>query len=137
MNESNFRLRPHALADYLWHRFEIRPGQAMCLALGQPDTRDNYQALVAWARESLEQYRINGPEDLVNLIEGDLFEQMFDAGLSGGMVEVQPVPESVARRLFGAMERRQAERIGIRTETTASRNPANNIIDFAGRTRYE
>jgi hypothetical protein len=35
------------------------------------------------------------------------------------------------------MERQQANRIGIRTETTVSRNPADNIIDLAGRTRHE
>lgn len=137
MNESIPRLRPQALADYLWHRFQIRPGQAMCLALGQPDTRDNYEALVAWAREAIERYHIKGPEDLVNLIEGDLFEQMFDAGLSGGMVEMQPVPEPVSSRLFGPLDSRQVERVGIRARNPASHNPANNIIDFAGRTRHE
>lgn len=137
MNESIPRIRPQALADYLWHRYQIRPGQAMCLALGQPDTRDNHEALVAWAREAIERYRIKGPEDLVNLIEGDLFEQMFDAGLTSGMVEMQPVPEPVGTRLFGPLSRRQAERIGIRASNPASHNPTNNIIDFAGRTRHE
>lgn len=137
MNESIPRLRPQALADYLWHRYQIQPGQAMCLALGQPETRDNHEALVAWAREAIERYRIKGPEDLVNLIEGDLFEQMFDAGLVGGMVEMQPVPDTVATRLFGAPESRHAERTGIRAQHPASHSHSNNVIDFAGRTRHE
>lgn len=137
MNESIPRIRPQALADYLWHRYQIRPGQAMCLALGQPDTRDNHEALVAWAREAIERYRIKGPEDLVNLIEGDLFEQMFDAGLVGGMVEMQPVPDPVATRLFGAPESRHVERTGTRAQHPASHSHSNKVVDFAGRSRHE
>ena len=137
MNESISRLRPQALADYLWHRYQIRPGQAMCLALGQPDTRDNHEALVAWAREAIERYRITGPEDLVNLIEGDLFEQMFDAGLVGGMVEMQPVSGPVATRLFGPLEGGQARRVDIHAEHPASQSHSNNVIEFAGRTRHD
>lgn len=137
MNESISHLRPQAIADYLWYRYQIRPGQAMCVALSQPDTRDNHEALVAWVREAIERYYITGPEDLVNLIEGDLFDQMFDAGLVGDMVEMQPVPEPIATRLFGPPDNRQDQRADIRAKPSASNSHSNNVIDFAGRTRHE
>ncbi|MDZ7789171.1 MAG: hypothetical protein U5L08_01485 [Xanthomonadales bacterium] len=137
MNESTPRLRPQAVADYLWYRFQIRPGHALCLALEQPQTRDNHEALIAWSSEAIERYRITGPEDLVNLIEGDLFEQMFDAGLVGGMVETPPAPPSISARLFGPADNCRSESTRAAAEHAADPNHTNNVIEFAGRTRHD
>lgn len=137
MNNGFPNLRPQAVADFLWHRFQIRPGQALCLALGQPEAQDNHAALIAWAREAIEWYRIDGPEDLLWKIEGDLVEQMFDAGLVDSLVQAHPVSEAVAQALLGNLHPKQARRIGIRPETGPGLNLANNVVSMKRRTRHE
>ncbi len=130
-------IRPQTVADYLWHRLQIQPGQALCLALGQPESRDNHEALIVWTRDRLEGSPDAELVEQISMIETDLCECLQDAGLVGDTIELQPVPDRFAAGLF----KPTGNRTGNRTAVSARRRPAhasqNNIITFAGRTHHD
>lgn len=94
------RLNARKLAEYLWYRFRIQPGKFLCIALNQPNTPENFEALVAWCRVILDGYDFDGPPDLVHRIAGDLAEWLFEAGLSHDILEMYPVPASIEEDLY-------------------------------------
>ena len=93
-------LRPRAVADYLSHRFRFQPGEALCVALGQPDSRDNYQALAAWVEQVLPRHLGADLDDVLQRLEADLYGRMCEAGLIDQVGETFPVPVGVVARLW-------------------------------------
>lgn len=137
MHNSIPRIRPQALADFLWHRYEIQPGQALCVALGQPEANDNYAALVAWSREAVDRWAAVGLVDPIGQIEGDLIERLYDVGLATDVVDVRPVPDRLVRRLFEP-DRIHPERAGNDPlPGPESHARQSRVIDLAGRTRHD
>ncbi len=105
------------------------------MALGQPGASNNYQALIAWARDAVDRHRALGIGDPVAQIEDDLINRMYDAGLVADFIDLQPVSQKTMERLY--------EPVG-RTSTPPSiegksgaRNVLNrsNVIKMAGRKR--
>jgi|GEM_PF-6347583 len=137
MCNPNPRIRPQTVADYLWHRFQIQPGQALCLALGQPGSRDNHEALVAWTRDRLEGSHDGALVEKIPMIETDLCECLQDAGLVGDTIELQPVPDRVAAALFKPTGNRAGNRKAVPARSRPAHATGNNIINFGGRTHHD
>jgi len=137
MCNPNPRIRPQTIADYLWHRFQIQPGQALCLALGQPESRDNHDALVAWSRDRLEGSHDAQRVEKISMIETDLCECLHDAGLVDDTIELQPVPDRFAAGLFKPIGNRAGNRTAVSARRRPTQTTQNNIITFAGRTHHD
>ncbi|MDZ7790334.1 MAG: hypothetical protein U5L08_07575 [Xanthomonadales bacterium] len=138
MHKSFPQLRPKALADFLWYRYEIQPGQALCVALGQPDANDNYEALVAWTREAIDHRTAEvGLVDSVTQIEGDLIERLYDAGLASDVVEARPVPDRLVHRLFEPAMALSARADRNPLPAAKSHARQSKVIDLAGRSRHD
>ena len=99
MEQSTNTLRPRAVADYLRHRFRIQPGEALCIALGEPGSRDNYQALTAWVVRALARFQDSDLELRIQRIETDLCVRMCEAGIIDQLHDTFPVPVSVIAEL--------------------------------------
>ena len=100
MDQNTPILRPRAVADYMRHRFRVQPGEALCIALGQPDARDNYQALAAWAEQVLPRYLGADLDEIIQHMEADLCGRMCEAGLIEQLDETFPVPVGVVAQLW-------------------------------------
>ena len=81
-------LDPQAIAELLWHRFELRDGKALTLVLDQTNQRDNRQALVHWVREQLAHYDAQRSTNLLLQLEADLACCLIESGLPGGELDV-------------------------------------------------
>lgn len=130
MNETTLQVRPEAMAQYLMYRYQIQPGQCLCVALGQPATPDNTAALVAWVRGALDIYH-DAPLDLqIELIEQDLCRLMVDAGLVEDPAQSCPIPASLIAGVFG----RRPARTPVRQMQAGRRRDrgADNIVPFPG-----
>ncbi len=136
MNHPAHHCGPKAIADYLWHCFEIQPGYALCVALGQPKAINNYDALLAWVRNRVEHHEADAEGDLIGAIEADLLKQMQAAGLVDGDVETRAAPmallEPIGRTVRSA---RLARRSNPACERQAASGKSSNVIDLNGRSR--
>ena len=137
MCNPNPRIRPQTVADYLWHRFQIQPGLALCLALGQPDSRDNHAALTAWTRDRLESSHDAELVEQISMIETDLYQCLQEAGLVGDTIELQPVPDRFAAGLFQPTGNRAGNRSVGPARSRPAHTTQNNILTFAGRTHHD
>lgn len=138
MHKSFPQLRPQAVADYLWYRYEIQPGQALCVALDQPRAGDNFEALIGWTREAIDRRTAAvGLVDSVTQIEGDLIERLYDAGLASDVVEARPVPDRLVHRLFEPAMALSARADSNALPATKSHARQSKVIDLAGRSRHD
>lgn len=85
-------LRARAVADYMRYRHRIQHGKSLCLALGQPQARDNLEALQAWVSEALARYHGLPPRDQVRALDRALCRRMLDAGLVDEIPDAREVP---------------------------------------------
>ena len=132
MTETTLRIRPQAVSDYLHYRYRIQPGQALCLVLNQPAARDNYQALAAWVRESLEALEAShglDPVKQVECIEYELCEHLVDSGLAAGPIDGYEVPALVLGRLYETVPVRRSDHPG-RSYHRSPPRPSANVIRF-------
>ena len=132
MDQNNPTLRPQAVTDYLRYRYRIQPGQALCLVLDQPLARDNYQALAAWVRESLEACQGLEPVEQVDFIERDLCEHLVKSGLTDGPIDGYEVPAPILGRLYETAPLRRSGHPG-RGYQRCSPRPSARVITFPKR----
>ena len=81
-------LDPQAIAELLWHQFELRDGKALTLVLDQINQRDNRQALVHWVRRRLAWYESKGISRPLLQLESDLASLLINSDLPGGELDV-------------------------------------------------
>lgn len=79
---------PQAVAEILWHRFELQDGKALALVLNQIEQQDNRQALVHWVRAQLAHYDARGSTNPFLQLESDLVSCLIESGLPGGELNV-------------------------------------------------
>ena len=138
MNNPMRRLRPQAIADYLWHLFEIQPGYALCVALGQPDAINNYEALLAWVRTAIERHEARADSDLIEAVKTDLLRQMQATGLVDGDVPTRAAPNALldpTRRPLRSG--RLAHNNSHEARKDGASNKPSNVFDLRGRQHRE
>ena len=130
MTELTQQMRPQAVSDYLCQRYRIQPGQALCVALNQPRASDNYQALLAWVREIIQDYRDLEPAQQVSAIEYELCERMIAAGFIDGSEDGYDVPAHALANLFDAVPGRSSQKRGIGDHRNPSSRQSATVIEF-------
>lgn len=134
MNRFNLPLfpRPTAVADYLRHRYRIQPGEALCIALGEPEASDNYEALTTWAAKALARGDGLDLDHELRRIEAELCARMCETGLIDQFHETFPVPVNVISRLYPTPRTpcRKEARVRLHTYPTS---PQEVLLDLINR----
>jgi hypothetical protein len=78
------RLNCQAIADLLWHRFQIQHGLEFIPILGLGTETSNYSALVGWVGRRVDFYLKAGVEKPLLYLEAELSEILLSSGIPGG-----------------------------------------------------
>ena len=87
-HQTNNVLDPQAIAELLWHQFELRDGKALTLVLDQNNQQDNRQALLHWVRRRLAWHESEGISRPLLQLESELASLLIDSDLPGGELDV-------------------------------------------------
>lgn len=91
MNDQTPEIRPTAIAEFLRHRFRIQPGAGICIPLGLPDSRDNFEALTRWVRLQVAKQSGQPTREMLHRIEQAFIDRMTSAGFSEELAEIDPL----------------------------------------------
>ena len=130
---------PAAIAELLWHRFELQDGRALAVVLDPNGRNGSRSALRCWVRRRLSHYadcRVTYP---LLEIERDLASLLMHSGLRGGELDLSgPLTgNAVAEEGDSSHQNRQhLKPTDYAADGTSSKTAiANNVIsiDFGGR----
>lgn len=97
MQQETHTLSSRAFADYLIARFRVKPGLALCVALDQPEARNNQEALEAWVAEFLTAEEGGPTEGVTRRLEQVFSQILMETGLIDGMLESFSFPMQQAQ----------------------------------------
>lgn len=98
MHSETHTLPPRAFSEYLMARFRVAPGLALCVALNQPEARNNHEALEAWVADFLKTQPEGTTEQITRQLEQVFSEILMESGLIDGMLESFSFPLNHGQR---------------------------------------
>ena len=101
MQHETCNLPPRAFAEYLTGRFRVKPGLALCVALNQPDARNNHEAMEAWVAKVLAEGADDSTEQITRRLEQRFAEILMESGLIDGMLESFSFPLTLGQHALG------------------------------------